>query len=261
MDGNREKIKKKMRFKDFLDIDNLTHKKIDEKPINDEYKNLPIAKPSKNSSDTTVNELREMQEIFKKRTNQIEKSVKDHDNEVGFAIKEYMKENKLDYKESDMDKIADVGSGVVRHFKNKFERPRPYQLAEAMGMKFNFMPLESDSMKSPAYPSGHSLQSRLIAEYYAEKYPEHKEGIIKAAEQCGMGRVAAGWHYPSDHDSGVKLAKELYEKMDKKLSESIIDIPRRTYAPKVFDDADTNNPKVKASVKSQIDKQLKEFET
>jgi len=261
MDGNREKIKKKMRFKDFLDIDNLTHKKIDEKPINDEYKNLPIAKPSKNSSDTTVNELREMQEIFKKRTNQIEKSVKDHDNEVGFAIKEYMKENKLDYKESDMDKIADIGSGVVRHFKNKFERPRPYQLAEAMGMKFNFMPLESDSMKSPAYPSGHSLQSRLIAEYYAEKYPEHKEGIIKAAEQCGMGRVAAGWHYPSDHDSGVKLAKELYEKMDKKLSESIIDIPRRTYAPKVFDDADTNNPKVKASVKSQIDKQLKEFET
>jgi len=123
------------------------------------------------------------------------------------------------------------------------------------------MPLESDSMKSPAYPSGHSLQSRLIAEYYAEKYPEHKEGICEAADECGMGRVYAGWHYKSDHNSGVKLAKELYKKMDKKLSESIIDIPRKTYAPSVFDNADTKDPKIKDSVKKQISDQLKEFET
>src|SRR6056300_178458 len=44
-----------------------------------------------------------------------------------------------------------------------------------------------------------------------------------------------------------------------KILESIIDIPRRTYAPKVFDDADTDNPKIKPSVKAQIDKQLSEF--
>ena len=47
----------------------------------------------------------------------------------------------------------------------------------------------------------------------------------------------------------------------KEVIESIIDIPRRTYAPKVFDDADTNDPKIKPSVKAQIEKQLKEFET
>ena len=68
--------------------------------------------------------------------------------EVGYAVKEYLKNNKLEYKESDINKIADVGSGIVRHYKNKFERPRPYQLAEGMDMKFNFMPLDSDSMKS-----------------------------------------------------------------------------------------------------------------
>ena len=42
--------------------------------------------------------------------------------------------------------------------------------------------------------------------------------------------------------------------------ESIIDIPRRTYAPLVFDDADTKNPKIKQSVLDMIEKQLKEFE-
>ncbi len=43
--------------------------------------------------------------------------------------------------------------------------------------------------------------------------------------------------------------------------ESIIDIPRRTYAKPVFDDADTPNPKIKDSVKKQIADQLKEFES
>ena len=45
------------------------------------------------------------------------------------------------------------------------------------------------------------------------------------------------------------------------INESIIDIPRRTYAPKVFDNADTPNPTIKDSVKKQIETQLKEFES
>ena len=46
----------------------------------------------------------------------------------------------------------------------------------------------------------------------------------------------------------------------RQLKESIIDIPRKTYAPGVFDDADTKNPKIKPSVKKLIDEQIKEFE-
>ena len=47
----------------------------------------------------------------------------------------------------------------------------------------------------------------------------------------------------------------------RQLRESIIDIPRRTYAPLVFDDADTSNPKIKQSVLDMIEDQIKEFET
>ena len=46
----------------------------------------------------------------------------------------------------------------------------------------------------------------------------------------------------------------------KTFKESIIDIPRRTYAKGVFDDADSNNPKIKPSVKALIDKQIDMFE-
>ena len=53
--------------------------------------------------------------------------------------------------------------------------------------------------------------------------------------------------------------KKIKKKM-KTFKESIIDIPRRTYAKGVFDEADTNNPKIKASVKALIDKQIEMFE-
>ncbi len=44
------------------------------------------------------------------------------------------------------------------------------------------------------------------------------------------------------------------------IKESIIDIPRRTYAPGVFDKADSKDPIIKPSVKKQIQDQIKEFE-
>ena len=58
----------------------------------------------------------------------------------------------------------------------------------------------------------------------------------------------------------MKTFKQLRDQVREVLKESVIDIPRRTYAPGVFDDADTNNPKIKSSVKTMIDKQVKEFE-
>ena len=44
------------------------------------------------------------------------------------------------------------------------------------------------------------------------------------------------------------------------IKESIIDIPRRTYAPGVFDNADSKDPKIKPSVKELINKQIEIFE-
>ena len=46
----------------------------------------------------------------------------------------------------------------------------------------------------------------------------------------------------------------------RQIRESIIDIPRSTYAPMVFDNADTSNPKIKQSVIGMIEKQMEDFE-
>ena len=53
--------------------------------------------------------------------------------------------------------------------------------------------------------------------------------------------------------------KKIKKKM-KTFKESIIDIPRRTYAKAVFDDADTIILKSKIVLRNRLTKQLKEFE-
>ena len=197
----------------FMDIDNLRHAKVEEKPVDNykgDYKKLRIEEPSENTSSETRQELKVMQSMMNSRTPEIEQSVKDHDEKVAFAVEEVLKKNNLKYSRSTLNKIAKVGSGIVRYYKNKFQRVRPYNLAQALDMEdFDHMDLDSDTMKTPAYPSGHSLQSRLVAMYYAEKYPEHRQALIMAADECGEGRIYAGWHYPSDHTESVKIAKKL----------------------------------------------------
>ena len=247
----------------YEDIDSLRHAKVEEKPVKNykgDYKDLNVSEPTENTSSKTREELKSMQGLMKGRTPEIEKSVKDHDDKVAYAVEQVLKKNNLKYEVSTINKLAEVGSGIVRYYKNKFQRVRPYNLSEALDMKLDHMSLDSDSMKTPSYPSGHSLQSRLVAMYYAEKYPEHKEKFMMAADECGEGRVYAGWHFMSDHYAAVKLAKQVYPNITLSMNESVIDIPRRTYAPNVFDDEDTDNPKIKATVKAQIDKQIKEFE-
>jgi len=49
------------------------------------------------------------------------------------------------------------------------------------------------------------------------------------------------------------------EKMFRLIKEAVIDIPRRTYAKGVFDNADTDNPKLKQGVLDIINNQIKQF--
>jgi len=62
----------------------------------------------------------------------------------------------------------------------------------------------------------------------------------------------------SKRTRGEKKSMKTFK--DYLIKESIIDIPRRTYAPGVFDNADSKDPKIKPSVKKLIDDQIKIFE-
>ena len=204
------------KFKSFTrktDIDSIKSKiKPDSAPenVNSTWRDIVVESPPMNSSDEVKSELMIIKNETESRTTTDDFSILAHDMVATQAIRDYMDKNKLLWDVNVVNKLTDIGGQISRHFKNVFLRARPYQLEKPFGIKINqSMDRDTDVGKTPSYPAGHSTQSRLVAEYYAKKYPKHKAGLIDAANESGLGRIKAGWHYPSDNKAGIQLAKDI----------------------------------------------------
>lgn len=201
-------------------VDSLVYSKRLRKPkgeitlFNESAKFIKIGAPPINSSFSTAKDLLTVQGATYLCVDSMKRSVRKHDKDPAFAIKTYLTLFGIAYDQQFIDKVLEESAFIIRTLKNSYNRPRPVQLAPYYGIDLTI--LGSRTAKSPSYPSGHSTQSRLIAEIYAEKYPEHRTNLIKAAEECGGGRVMAGFHYPTDHKAGVYLAKRLFKSLKEK---------------------------------------------
>ena len=67
-----------------------------------------------------------------------------------------------------------------------------------------------DSAQTPAFPSGHSAQSKLIQLALTDIYPHLKNEFKNAAENISNSRIIARVHYESDKNVGEKLGTDLY---------------------------------------------------
>ena len=191
-------------------VDDLKYEPVEESPVENidgDWKNIDVEEPPLPSSQKGKDDLAAVVTATKVREKEAENSIKEHDMVATFAIRNYLDENDLEYDSGTITKIVEAGKGIGRYYKNKFQRIRPWDHAEAVGEDMNVMEFTSDSMDTPSYPSNHSLQSRMVAEYYGKKYRDHYEGLVKAAEESGQGRIKAGWHYPTDHTSAIQIAE------------------------------------------------------
>lgn len=98
--------------------------------------------------------------------------------------------------------LNDTINPYITSMKKLHNRARPFQLN-------NFVRehrIQSHTVHTPSYPSGHSMQSLFLALELARLYPTKKKELIDLAEQIGQSRIAAGHHYPTDHEYGKELA-------------------------------------------------------
>lgn len=165
---------------------------------------IDIMPPPANDSRKTKEEIEGMIDNINNLSDEQKSQYLNTDDDTSYYIKQYMSNEDLDWNSKDIEKITDSARHVGRHFKNKFMRPRPYQLADELGMNMKYF--KTDTSESPSYPSNHALQARVVAQYYASIYPEHRSQLMQAAELSGQGRVDAGVHYPSDKMAGYQLA-------------------------------------------------------
>ena len=163
---------------------------------------LPNQLPPENSSATALDEIKYIKYL------EINKDfIKEHDN-IKKVFKKTLAELELPYIQEEMDNLVKESGKFIIELKYKYNRPRPFQLAEFYGIELNGIDL--DSMRTPSYPSGHAVQGYLISKYYSDKYPEYAKEFKTLGENIAQSRVIAKAHYPSDKNFGKTVAEYLY---------------------------------------------------
>ena len=91
--------------------------------------------------------------------------------------------------------------GIPFMLKRGLQRPRPYQMALALGTD-RIAPQPSISAWSPSAISGHSFQALMgVLTTYLDfsALAPHRDELLRLAVDIGDRRVLAGIHYPSDN--------------------------------------------------------------
>ena len=132
----------------------------------DGWERIQVAPPPANNSTQTLDDIKKIQMELKRATETVKQQYLNCDEDSSYYIKKYMEDNDLEYDNDNIEFMEKQCSPVIRHFKNFFNRPRPYQIADKLGMKFD--PYVTPTAQTPSYPSGHAVQPRVVAHYYVK---------------------------------------------------------------------------------------------
>ena len=176
---------------------------------------LPTNPPHDNDSRETLGELKFLQTLESDKD-----YVKKHD-DVTKVFVELLKEFEVHtpQRQKVIETLVDQSRKFIMAAKYKYNRPRPYQVAEFYDINLNGTQL--DSMKTPSYPSGHATQGYLVAEVLKSMIPHIAPELNRLAEDIAYSRIVAKAHFPSDKAFGKKVAKIIYRGFRKSLSEAI----------------------------------------
>ena len=160
-------------------------------------------KPPSNNSNTTKGEIIELTKIPVRENfvKQMDDGQKVFQNIVG--------------KDPLIQKLINASDKISDKIKNHHKRPRPKVLAKKMNIKMK--DIELDTMKTPSYPSGHSIQGYLIALALSDKYPSKEKKLMKAAKDISYSRRVARAHYKSDSIFGEQIGKDIYKHIKDKI--------------------------------------------
>jgi len=100
---------------------------------------------------------------------------------------------------------------IITRIKKYYDRPRPAELAKSMGI--DFLSDNLDTAQSPSYPSGHTIQSYVVAKMLSNQFPEYEEDLLAIAEIIAQSRIDRGVHFPTDIEYGREVASSLYEQI------------------------------------------------
>ena len=135
--------------------------------------------------------------------------VKKFDNIESAFAKTAKEQGVEDYDKSIAKKLIKESAPVILKLKKYHNRPRPYELDK------NLSAFVMKSMKTPSYPSGHSVQGMLIGSALKMKYG--KSAFMQTAKNISYSRRVAHAHYKSDSKMGEDLGNSMYKHIKNKI--------------------------------------------
>ena len=160
-----------------------------------------------NTSDETKNELEYLTKVTKEASEEDLNFCKlIETNHYDFFVI-VAKKLGLDVSEEEILKWVEDIDPVLFYLKDKFNRPRPYQLAKELNLPL--YPITASDANSAAYPSGHTLDFLVILYHFGKMKPEIAEEVDELYHKIKRVRELSGLHYPSDRKISEYLFKEL----------------------------------------------------
>lgn len=158
-----------------------------------------------NDGDYAKNELNQIKDEMSKLAHEkvVTMSVRFDEDLFGMCVETAEKcgvPNPQDFVESVFRDI----NPIIMKLKFYYNRIRPFQLANVYGFQLNPMP--TVSAQSPSYPSGHTIQSKVIADILSFRYPDKQDMLMKFADKCSKSRIIMGVHFPSDEIFGLQIS-------------------------------------------------------
>jgi len=173
------------------------------------YSKYKVKNPPKNNSMVVYNELQ-----FLKDLPEDDGYVVEHDDGEK-VFEQVCKENNVEYPKELVENLIKSASGIILDLKYHYNRPRPFQLASHYNIKLGEKVLES--MKSPSYPSGHSIQGILIGKVLQTKLPINTDAFLEAGKRISYSRNLGRAHYPSDSKLGEDIGDAMFRHIRDKI--------------------------------------------
>ena len=168
-----------------------------------------------NSSEETVSELVLINKLMSKANKELTKEARGIDTHLDKWLISKYEALGLTFNKKLWDKMVEYVEPIIIKLKFFYNRPRPYQLGYYYDI--DIYPFPSFSAFTPAYPSGHTLQAKLINDIHIFYFPPFKEDLEILTKVVAKSRLVMGVHYPSDNQFSYELGEDL--KKDEKFRE------------------------------------------
>jgi acid phosphatase (class A) len=176
--------------------------------VSDVYEKITLPPPPPNSSTTTQAELATLHALRNETRDEKMDEIRAEVDLPATVFGSYIFSTLIDTKTHPhtsmllLSALKEVDP-VLFYFKHMFDRVRPHKLDSSLTTAI-------EVPDHPAYPSGHSTQSHLIALILSDLDPQNRDVYMESAFRVAHNREIAGLHYPSDSEAGKLLATQYY---------------------------------------------------